>query len=63
LLLVLLQAKLIRENSFGMKSNGKMVTYTGVNVDRIRNGKIVETWQGGKFTGSILKASAIKKND
>jgi len=46
---------------FGMKPNGKMVKYTGVNVDKIKDGKIVEHGGAANLLDPLLKAGAVKK--
>lgn len=50
-----------QEEWFGMKPNGRKITYTGVNVDRIKDGKIVEHGGAANLLDPLLKAGAIKK--
>ena len=50
-----------QEEWFGMKPNGKPITYTGVNVDRIKDGKIVEHGGAANLLEPLLNAGAIKK--
>lgn len=42
---------------FGMKPTGKSITYTGVNVDRIKDGKIVEHGGAANLLEPLLKGS------
>ncbi|MCK9262475.1 MAG: ester cyclase [Deltaproteobacteria bacterium] len=44
----------------GMKPTGKPVTFTGVNVDRVVNGKIVEHGGAANVLGPLLEIGAIK---
>jgi predicted ester cyclase len=46
----------------GMKPTGKPITYTGVNVDRIKEGKIVEHGGAANLFEPLLKAGVIVKN-
>ena len=46
---------------FGMKHTGKSITYTGVNVDRIKDGKIVEHGGAANLLNPLLKAGVIVK--
>ena len=46
---------------FGMKPTGKPITYTGVNVDRIRNGKIIEHGGAANLLNPLLNAGVIIK--
>ena len=46
---------------FDMKPTGKQITYTGVNVDRIREGKIIEHGGAAKLLDPLLKAGVIEK--
>ena len=50
-----------REEWFGMKPTGKPITYTGVNVDRIRDGKIIEHGGAANLLDPLLKAGVIEK--
>ena len=43
----------------GIKSTGKQITFTGVNVDRIRDGKIIEHGGAANLLGPLLDAQAI----
>lgn len=45
----------------GIKPTGKPMTYTGVNVDRIRDGKIIEHGGAANLLDPLLKAGVIKK--
>ena len=47
---------------FGMKPTGKPITYTGVNVDRIKNGKIIEHGGAANLLDPLMKAGVIIKN-
>lgn len=47
---------------FGMKPTGKPITYTGVNVDRIRDGKIVEHGGAANLLNPLLEAGVVVKN-
>jgi len=49
------------EEWFGMKPTGKPITFTGVNVDRIRNGKIVEHGGAANLLEPLLRAGVIGK--
>jgi len=46
---------------FGMKPTGKPITFTGVNVDRIRDGKIIEHGGAANMFDPLLKAGVIEK--
>lgn len=46
---------------FGMKPTGKPITFTGVNVDRIRDGKIIEHGGAANLMDPLLKAGVINK--
>lgn len=50
-----------KEEWFGMKPTGKAITYTGVNVDRIRKGKIIEHGGAANLLNPLLKAGVIEK--
>jgi hypothetical protein len=43
-----------------MKPTGKMVTYTGVNVDRVVSGKIVEHGGAANMLGPLLEIGAVR---
>lgn len=44
----------------GIAPTGKLLTYTGVNINRIINGKIVEHGGAVNMLGPLLEAGAIK---
>lgn len=44
----------------GIKPTGKPVVYTGVNVDRVVNGRIVEHGGAANLLGPLLEIGAIK---
>ena len=44
----------------GMKPTGKQVTYTGVNVDKVENGKITEHGGAANLLLELLEVGAIK---
>ena len=46
---------------FGMKPTGKPITFTGVNVDRIRNEKIIEHGGAANLFDPLLKEGVIVK--
>ncbi|MCB2208627.1 MAG: ester cyclase [Bacteroidetes bacterium] len=46
---------------FDMKPTGKPITFTGVNVDRIKNGKIIEHGGAANLLEPLLKAGVIIK--
>ena len=46
---------------FEMKPTGKPITFTGVNVDRIRDGKIIEHGGAANLLDPLLKAGVIIK--
>jgi predicted ester cyclase len=50
-----------KEDWFGMKPSGKPITFTGVNVDRIVDGKIVEHGGAANLLDPLLKAGVIIK--
>lgn len=50
-----------REEWFGMKPSGKPITFTGVNVDRIIDGKIVEHGGAANLLNPLLNAGVIIK--
>ncbi|PLW95722.1 MAG: hypothetical protein C0591_10560 [Marinilabiliales bacterium] len=43
----------------GIKSTGKQITFTGVNVDRVADGKIIEHGGAANLLGPLLDAAAI----
>lgn len=43
----------------GLKSTGKQITFTGVNVDRIVDGKIIEHGGAANLLGPLLNTGAI----
>ncbi|HPR63362.1 MAG TPA: ester cyclase [Thermoanaerobaculia bacterium] len=44
----------------GIRPTGKAVTFTGVNVDRVIDGKIVEHGGAANILGPLLEAGAIR---
>ncbi len=46
---------------FEMKPTGKQITFTGVNVDRIRDGRIIEHGGAANLLEPLLKAGVIEK--
>lgn len=46
---------------FGMKPTGKPITFTGVNVDRIKNGKIIEHGGAANLLYPLLEAGVVEK--
>jgi len=50
-----------KDEWFGMKPTGKPITFTGVNVDRILNGKIIEHGGAANMFEPLLKAGVIVK--
>lgn len=44
----------------GMRPTGKAVVFTGVNIDRVVNGKIVEHGGAANLLGPLLEIGAIK---
>ncbi len=50
-----------KDDWFGMKPTGKPITFTGVNVDRIRDGKITEHGGAVNMFDPLLKAGVINK--
>ena len=49
------------EEWLGMKPTGKLTVFRGVNVDRIRNGKIIEHGGAANLFEPLLKAGVIEK--
>ncbi|MBP6868208.1 MAG: ester cyclase [Bacteroidales bacterium] len=50
-----------KDEWFGMKPTGKPITFTGVNVDRIRDGKIIEHGGAANMLEPLMKAGIIQK--
>jgi predicted ester cyclase len=50
-----------QEEWLGMKPTGKQITYTGVNVDRLIDGKIVEHGGAANLLSPLLEAGVIEK--
>lgn len=48
---------------FGMKPTGKPITFTGVNVDRIKDGKIIEHGGAANLLDPLMKAGVIIKKE
>jgi predicted ester cyclase len=46
---------------FGMKPTGKPITFTGVNMDRVKDGKIIEHGGASNLLNPLLNAGAIIK--
>jgi predicted ester cyclase len=46
-----------------MKPTGKSITFTGVNMDRVRNGKIIEHGGAANLMDPLLQAGVIVKNE
>ena len=44
----------------GIRPTGKILKYTGVNIDRIKDGKIIEHGGAANMLGPLLEAGAIK---
>lgn len=44
----------------GISATGKVLTYTGVNIDRIKDGKIIEHGGAANMLGPLLKVGAIE---
>ncbi len=44
---------------FGVPPTGKLVTSTGINIARIRDNRIVETWQNLDMLGILQQIGAI----
>lgn len=44
----------------GIEPTGKVLTYTGVNINRIKDGKIVEHGGAANMLGPLLEVGAIK---
>lgn len=50
-----------KDEWFGMKPTGKPIIFTGVNVDRIRDGKIIEHGGAANMLEPLMKAGIIQK--
>jgi predicted ester cyclase len=50
-----------KDEWFGMKPTGKHITFTGVNVDRFKDGKIIEHGGAANLFDPLLKAGVIVK--
>jgi predicted ester cyclase len=50
-----------KDEWFGMKPTGKPITFTGVNVDRIKDGKIIEHGGAVNLFDPLMKAGVIEK--
>jgi predicted ester cyclase len=48
---------------FGMKPTGRSITFTGVNMDRLRNGKIIEHGGAANLLDPLLQAGVIVKSE
>ena len=44
----------------GMKPTGQLLVFTGVNVDRVRDGRIVEHGGAANMLGPFLEAGALR---
>ncbi len=44
----------------GMKPTGKVLTYSGVNLDKVVNGRIVEHGGAANMLGPLLEAGAVR---
>jgi predicted ester cyclase len=47
---------------FGMKPTGKPITFTGVNVDRIKHGKIIEHGGAANLLDPLIKEGVVVKS-
>ena len=47
----------------GIKPTGKIITYTGVNVDRLKDGKIIEHGGAANLLFPLLEAGVIEKKE
>jgi len=45
----------------GIKPTGEKITYTGVNVDRLKDGKIIEHGGAANLLGPLLDAGVVVK--
>ena len=50
-----------KDEWFGMKPTGEPITFTGVNVNRIKDGKIIEHGGAANMFEPLLKAGVIEK--
>ena len=50
-----------RDEWFCMKPTGKPITFTGVNVDRLKDGKIIEHGGAANLFDPLLKAGVVIK--
>jgi predicted ester cyclase len=50
-----------KDEWFGMKPTGKPITFTGVNVDRIKDDKIIEHGGAVNLLNPLMKAGVIIK--
>jgi len=51
-----------KEEWFGMKPTGNLITFTGVNMDRVKEGKIIEHGGASNLLDPLMKAGVISKN-
>jgi predicted ester cyclase len=51
------------EEWFGMKPTGKPITFTGVNVDCIKDGKIIEHVGSANLLDPLMKAGVLIKKE
>jgi predicted ester cyclase len=49
------------EEWFGMKPTGESITFTGVNVDRVRDGKIIVHGGASNLLDPLLQAGVVVK--
>jgi predicted ester cyclase len=49
------------EEWFGMKPTGESITFTGVNMDRVRDGKIIEHGGASNLLDPLLQAGVVVK--
>jgi predicted ester cyclase len=50
-----------KEEWFGMQPTGMPITFTGVNMDRVKDGKIIEHGGAANLLNPLLKAGVITK--
>jgi predicted ester cyclase len=50
-----------KDEWFGMRPTGKSITFTGVNVDRLKDGKIIEHGGAANLLDPLLKAGVVVK--
>jgi predicted ester cyclase len=50
-----------KDEWFGMKPTGKLITFTGVNVDRFKDGKLVEHGGAANLLDPLLAAGVVSK--